>query len=174
VAMLTGDVPATADSIARDVGITEVHAELRPREKVHLAAEMRPRPMMMVGDGVNDAPVLAAADVGIAMGARGATAAGEAADAVLLVDSLSGVVDGIAIARRTVRVAVTAIGIGIALSIGLMLIAMTGAIPAVAGALIQELVDLATILYALRALTGGLPSRSTRTGFPGARGGLEE
>ena len=120
--MLTGDVPATADSIARDVGITEVHAELRPREKVHLAAEMRPRPMMMVGDGVNDAPVLAAADVGIAMGARGATAAGEAADAVLLVDSLSGVVDGIAIARRTVRVAVTGKSAGIGMFEGLELL----------------------------------------------------
>jgi len=94
------------------------------------------------------------------MGAKGATAAGEAADVVILVDSLARVPDAVAISRHTLRVALTAIWIGIALSLGLMLIAMTGAIPAIAGALGQELVDLATILYALRALRGtggGLP-----------------
>ena len=157
IVMLTGDARATAESVAAavttdGVGIDEVHAELLPGQKVELAARMQPRPVMMVGDGVNDAPVLAAADVGIAMGARGATAAGEAADAVLLKDSIVGVADAVSIGRHTLRVALTAIGIGIALSIGLMLVATTGAIPAVAGALAQELVDLATILYALRAL----------------------
>jgi len=154
IAMLTGDMRTTAESIAGQVGIDEIHAELLPPEKVQLAAGLRPRPMMMVGDGVNDAPVLAASDIGIAMGAKGATAAGEAADIVVLVDSLDRVVDGVAIGRHTVRVALTAIWIGIALSIGLMIIAMTGVIPAVVGALTQELVDLATILYALRALSG--------------------
>lgn len=154
IAILTGDVAATAEPIAAAVGIDEVHAELLPAEKVAIARDMQPRPVMMVGDGVNDAPVLAAADVGVAMGARGATAAGEAADAVILKDSLRPLVDGIAIARFTRRVALVAIWIGIALSIGLMLIAMTGAIPAVAGALTQELVDLATILAALVALRG--------------------
>ncbi len=154
VAILTGDAQPTADAVAREVGITEVFAELLPPEKVRLAAEMRPRPVLMVGDGVNDAPVLAAADVGIAMGAKGSTAAGEAADAVILRDSLGGVADAISIGRHTLRVAYAAIWIGIALSIGLMLVATTGVIPAVAGALIQEAVDLATILYALRALTG--------------------
>lgn len=157
IAMLTGDARPTAESIARHVGIDDVHAELLPPEKVRLAAELRPRPVMMVGDGVNDAPVLAASDVGVAMGAKGATAAGEAAGVVLLVDSLAKVVDAVSIGRHTLRVAFTAIWIGIGLSIGLMLVAMTGAIPAVAGALVQELVDLATILYALRAL-GGPPS----------------
>ena len=152
--MLTGDASATATSIAEAVGITSVHAELLPAEKVRLAAALQPRPMMMVGDGVNDAPVLAAADVGVAMGARGATAAGEAADAVILADSLGKVVDLVVIGRHTMRVALTAIWIGIVLSVGLMLIATTGVIPAVAGALIQEVVDLATILYALRALRG--------------------
>lgn len=154
VVMLTGDAEATATSIAHSVGITDVHAELLPPEKVHLAAQLRPRPVLMVGDGVNDAPVLAAADIGIAMGARGATAAGDAADAVILKDSLAKVVDAVSIGRHTLRVAYAAIWIGIGISIALMLIATTGLIPAVAGALIQELVDLATILYALRALTG--------------------
>ncbi len=154
VVMLTGDVRPTAESVARQVGINEVHAELLPPEKVRLAADLTPRPVMMVGDGVNDAPVLAAADVGVAMGARGATAAGDAASVVILVDSLAKVVDALAIGRHTLRVALTAIWIGIALSVGLMIVAMTGAIPAVVGALVQELVDLATILYALRALSG--------------------
>jgi len=152
VAMLTGDAAPTAESIAHQVGITEVHAELLPADKVHLAATMTPRPVLMVGDGVNDAPVLAAADVGIAMGAKGATAAGEAADAVILSDTLGKLVDAVRIGRHTLSVAMTAIWIGVALSVGLMLVATTGVIPAVAGALTQELVDLATILYALRAL----------------------
>ena len=160
ITILTGDARPTAESIGEAVGIDEIHAELLPGEKVRLAAELTPRPVMMVGDGVNDAPVLAAADIGIAMGAKGATAAGDAADVVILVDSLAKVVDAISIARHTLRVALTAIWIGIGLSIGLMVVAMTGVIPAVAGALVQELVDLATILYALRALRGpvsGLP-----------------
>lgn len=157
ITMLTGDARPTAESIARQVGIDDVRAELLPPEKVRLAAELSPRPVMMVGDGVNDAPVLAASDVGVAMGAKGATAAGDAAGVVLLVDSLAKVVDAVSIGRHTLRVALTAIWIGIGLSVGLMLVAMTGVIPAVAGALVQELVDLATILYALRAL-GGPPS----------------
>lgn len=157
IAMLTGDASATAVSVAHQVGIDEVHAEMLPPDKVQVARELSPRPVMMVGDGVNDAPVLAASDVGVAMGAKGATAAGDAADVVILVDSLTKIVDAIAIGRHTLQVALTAIWIGIGLSIGLMLVAMTGVIPAVAGALIQELVDLATILYALRALGGPLP-----------------
>lgn len=170
VVMLTGDVGPTAESVAHQVGISEIHAELLPPEKVALAAELQPRPVMMVGDGVNDAPVLAAADIGVAMGAKGATAAGDAADVVILVDSLAKLVDAVAIGRHTLRVALTAIWIGIGLSIGLMIVAMTGLIPAVVGALVQELVDLATILYALRALSGpstvlpAAPARpSTRT-----------
>lgn len=161
--MLTGDAEPTARAIAAAVGIDEVRAELLPADKVQLAAGLQPRPVLMVGDGVNDAPVLAAADVGIAMGAKGATAAGEAASVVILKDSLAGVVDAVAIGRDTLRVALSAIGIGIALSIGLMLVATTGLIPAVVGALVQELVDLATILYALRALTGRDPQQDLST-----------
>lgn len=160
ITMLTGDTAATAETIAKDVGIDEVHADLLPPEKVRLAAQLHPRPVMMVGDGVNDAPVLAAADIGMAMGAKGATVAGDAADIVILVDSLAKVADAVSIGRHTLRVALTAIWIGIGLSVGLMIVAMTGVIPAVAGALTQELVDLATILYALRAL-GGPPSGLT-------------
>ncbi|KZE91489.1 Cadmium, zinc and cobalt-transporting ATPase [Microbacterium sp. TNHR37B] len=155
VVMLTGDTLSTASAVAQLVGISEVHAELLPSEKARLAAELRPRPVMMVGDGVNDAPVLAAADVGVAMGARGATAAGEAADVVVLVDSLDAIVTAMSVGKRTLRVALTAIWIGIVLSIGLMLVATSGIIPALVGALLQEVVDLATILYALKALSAG-------------------
>ncbi|TDN91607.1 heavy metal-(Cd/Co/Hg/Pb/Zn)-translocating P-type ATPase [Microbacterium sp. BK668] len=154
IAMLTGDAHDTARSIGDAVGIHEVHAELLPRQKIDLAAGLAPRPVLMVGDGVNDAPVLAATDVGIAMSAKGATAAGEAAAVVILVDSLAKVAEAISIGRRTMQVALLAIWVGIGASIGLMLVATTGVIPAVAGALIQELVDLATILFALRALRG--------------------
>lgn len=172
IAMLTGDAAATGEAIAREVGITEVHAEILPADKVQLAAQLRPRPVMMVGDGVNDAPVLAATDIGVAMGAKGATAAGDAAAVVILVDSLAKVVDAISISRHTLRVALTAIWIGIGLSVGLMVVAMTGAIPAVAGALTQELVDLATILYALRAL-GGRPSGLTAAPVPHAASNVD-
>ncbi|WP_228495914.1 heavy metal translocating P-type ATPase [Microbacterium sp. VKM Ac-2870] len=167
VTMLTGDARPTAEAVAALVGVDEVHADLLPAEKVHLAALMRPRPVLMVGDGVNDAPVLAAADIGIAMGAKGATAAGDAADAVVLKDSLIKVAEAVAIGRDTLRVAYVAIWIGIALSVAAMLLATTGLIPAVVGALAQEVIDLATILYALRALRGR-PFDLSHTGLPPA------
>lgn len=158
VTMLSGDAAATVDSVADALGISERHPELLPGDKVTLLSGMTPKPTLMVGDGVNDAPVLAAADVGIAMGARGSTAASEAADAVILTDMISRVGEAIAISQRTLRIALQAIWIGIVLSIGLMLVATTGVIPAVAGALMQEVIDLVAILYALRTLRGPLPS----------------
>lgn len=155
VAMLTGDNAETAGSLAKQAGIGTVHATLLPHDKVKLVSGM-PAPVIMVGDGVNDAPVLAAADVGIAMGARGSTAASESADAVIVRDDIGRVVRAVKIGKHTYRVALEAIWIGIALSLGLMIVAAFGHIPAVWGALTQEVVDLAAIVYALRALTGGL------------------
>ena len=155
IVMLTGDNRSTAEVLAGQAGIEEVHAELLPEHKVQIVAAMPDRPVIMVGDGVNDAPVLAAADVGIAMGARGSTAASEAAAVVITRDDLGKVVQAVDIGRQTYRVALTAIWIGVVLSLGLMGVAAFGYIPAVAGALSQEVVDLAAILYALLALRPG-------------------
>ena len=152
--MLTGDAKATADHIAAELGITRVRADCLPADKVHEVSAIAERPVIMVGDGVNDAPVLAAADVGIAMGARGATAASESASAVILVDDISRVAKAVEIGRDTVRIALQSIWIGIIVSVALMLVAAFGVIPATIGALLQEVVDLVTILAALRAIGG--------------------
>ena len=153
--MLTGDVATTARPIAQKLGIAEVHSECLPEDKVPIVRDARPRPVIMVGDGVNDAPVLAVADVGIAMGGKGSTAASESADVVILLDEVSRVAWAVAIGQRTVRIALQSIWMGIAISVGLMLVAAAGALPAVAGALLQEVVDLVAILGALRAVRAG-------------------
>jgi len=155
--MLTGDARATAEHVATAVGISRFTADCLPGDKVDAVRNITARPVLMVGDGVNDAPALAAADVGIAMGARGATAASESAGAVILLDDISAVALAVRIGQDTVRIALQSIalqsiGVGIALSIGLMLVAAFGVIPATLGAGIQEVVDLATILNALRAI----------------------
>jgi heavy metal translocating P-type ATPase len=152
--MLTGDARMTAEHIAAQAGITRVQADCLPADKVDAVRAITERPVIMVGDGVNDAPVLAVADIGIAMGARGATAASESADVVILVDDLSRTATAVRIGQDTIRIALQSIWLGIALSIGLMILAAFGFIPATAGALAQELVDLATILNALRAIGG--------------------
>lgn len=157
--LLTGDAQGTAEHIAEEAGIRRVQADCLPEDKVNAVAGIRERPVLMVGDGVNDAPVLAAADVGIAMGAKGATAASESADVVIMLDDLSKVAVAVEIGKRTVAVALMSIWTGIGLSIGLMAVAMTGYIPAVTGALLQELLDLATILNGLRALHGTEPKK---------------
>jgi P-type E1-E2 ATPase len=127
--MLTGDAQATADHIAAELGITRVRADCLPADKVQEVAGIAERPVIMVGDGVNDAPVLAAADVGIAMGAKGATAASESADAVILVDDISRTATAVRIGRDTVRIALQSIWLGIIVSVGLMIVAAFGLIP---------------------------------------------
>ena len=151
-ALITGDVTSTAESVADEVGITTVHAETTPQGKVDIVRSMRPRPVLMVGDGINDAPVLAVADVGVAMAGRGATAASDSASAVVTSDDIARVADVMEVSRRTVSIALQSIWLGIIISIGLMLVAAFGYLPAVAGALLQEVVDLVAIISALRAL----------------------
>ena len=161
--MLTGDALETAQHVAHQVGIAEVSAELLPADKVRIVSSIAERPVVMVGDGVNDAPVLAVADVGIAMGAKGATAASESADVVIMLDDLSRVTETVLIGQHTMRVALQSIWLGIALSVGLMLVAAFGLLPAIVGAALQEVVDLATILNALRALGRGRRARAAMT-----------
>ncbi|MFF2370961.1 heavy metal translocating P-type ATPase [Agromyces sp. NPDC058110] len=170
--MLTGDAKATADHVAAELGITRVRADCLPADKVQEVAAIDERPVIMVGDGVNDAPVLAAADVGIAMGARGATAASESASAVILVDEISRVAKAVEIGRDTVRIALQSIWVGIIVSVALMLVAAFGVIPATVGALLQEVVDLVTILAALRAVGGRLDVRSAGTASSRAAGSV--
>ena len=150
--MVTGDVAATAEPIAASLGISEVHAECRPAEKVRIVGGVRPRPLIMVGDGLNDAPVLAAADIGFAMGARGATAASESADVVNRYDTLAALPRAVRVGKDTVRIALQSIWLGIVISAGLMIVAAFGVLPALVGAWLQEVVDLITILGALRAI----------------------
>ena len=151
--MLTGDHPAAAEAVAQAVGMTEVHAGLLPGDKVRLIGELRRsgQGVLMVGDGINDAPALAAASVGIAMGAHAPAAAAEAADIVLLVDDVSRVGDAVTIGRRTRRIAVQSMGVGFAASFVLMIVAALGQIPPALGAVFQEAIDIAVILNALRA-----------------------
>jgi len=163
--MLTGDAVDTAVQVGSLVGLDDVRAGLLPADKVAAVRELAPRPAMMVGDGVNDAPVLASADVGVAMGARGATAASESADVVVLVDDLGRVLDALLIARRTIRIAYQSIGIGIGLSVLLMVTASFGVLPAIVGAALQEVVDVIAILNGLRAgrpLRAGSAARAAR------------
>ncbi|GHP14129.1 cobalt ABC transporter ATP-binding protein [Lentilactobacillus fungorum] len=153
IMMISGDRQAIAAEIADRVGIDKVFAERLPQEKIDVikTVNKKMRPVVMVGDGVNDAPSLAMADAGIAMGAHGATAASESADAVVLKDDLSLVSKAVDISKGTMVVAKEAVLIGIAICTILMLIASFGVIPAIIGALFQEVVDTVTILWALRA-----------------------
>ncbi len=149
--MVTGDNQATAQAIATELGIEEVHAEALPADKLHAIEKVKGRPVAFVGDGVNDAPVLTAADIGIALGARGSTAASESADMVIMLDDLSRVASGLEIAKRTFSIARQSILVGIAFSVVLMGIFATGHFSPLAGAIIQEAVDVVVIVNALRA-----------------------
>lgn len=153
ILLATGDRRAVADAITAGLGLDAVRAELTPDQKVLLVlTEHKHGPVMMVGDGVNDAPALAAADVGVAMGARGAAASAEAADVVLLVDHLDRLLPGIEVAQRARSIALQSVAVGIGLSIAGMVAAAFGYLTPVQGALLQEVIDVAVILNALRAL----------------------
>ncbi|MGL5450775.1 MAG: HAD-IC family P-type ATPase, partial [Lactococcus cremoris] len=154
ITMLTGDNQLVADKIAKSVGIDNVYAGLMPDEKLKFIQNATHRPVIMVGDGVNDAPALATADIGISIGVGSGTVASEAADIVLLQNDLRKVTTSIEISRDTLKIAKQAVMIGIVICIILMFIAALGVIPAVIGALFQEIIDVVSILYALRALRG--------------------
>ena len=156
VAMVSGDDRATADAVGRQAGVDQVFADQAPGEKVDVVRALRDRPdarpIVMVGDGVNDAPALAAADVGVALAAAGTTVAAETADVVITVDRLDRVLDAARIGGRSLRIARQSVAGGMALSFVAMAVAASGHITPVAGALLQEGIDVAVILNALRAL----------------------
>lgn len=151
ILMVTGDNQSVADKIAKQLGITDVHANTLPADKLKVIEDIKQRPVIFAGDGVNDAPVLTAADVGIALGAKGSPAASESADMVIMLDDISRVTVAATIAKRTFSIAKQSIFIGIAMSSALMLIFATGKFTALTGAVIQEAVDVAVIFNALRA-----------------------
>jgi heavy metal translocating P-type ATPase len=158
IAMLSGDRRSVAERVGRELGVDRVYAEQSPEDKLEVvrrvAAEPELRPVIMVGDGVNDAPALAIADLGIAMGAAGATVSSETADAVITVDRVDRVADAVHTGRRALSIARQSVIAGMGLSFVAMGVAAVGYLPPVAGALLQEVIDLAVILNALRALSG--------------------
>ena len=169
IVMVTGDRADAAETIGAALDLDGVLANRVPADKVDaVAGEQRQHPTVMVGDGINDAPALAAADVGVAMGARGASASSEAADVVILVDRLDRVAEAVAIAKRTQGIAWQSIVAGTGLSALAMGVAAAGHLPPIAGALTQEVIDVAVILNALRALSPGRWAR--RPTMPEAAG----
>jgi heavy metal translocating P-type ATPase len=153
VTLLTGDRLATAQWAALAAGVDEVLAGLTPQDKVNAVQQACTEAMtMMVGDGINDAPALAAANVGVALGASGASAASEAAGVVLLVDRFDRVAHALHIAQRACAIARQCVFIGMGLSVLAMLVAAAGYLPPLTGAVLQELIDVSVILNALRAL----------------------
>lgn len=154
--MVTGDRAAAAQTIAAALDLDAVLADRVPADKVEaVRTEQRLKTTIMVGDGINDAPALAAADIGVALGARGASASSEAADVVILADRLDRVGEAIAIAQRARRIAVESIVAGMGLSLAAMGAATFGWLGPVPAAIVQEVIDVAVILNALRALAPG-------------------
>jgi heavy metal translocating P-type ATPase len=156
IALLSGDHAENVAAVAGAVGIDEVAADLLPEDKVRQVRRLTQagRRVLMVGDGINDAPALSSSTVGLALGAHGGGIVAEAADVVLLVDDLQRVAEAVAIGRRTIRIARQSIGVGLGLSGLAMLVAAAGYIPPTVGALLQEGIDVAVILNALRASRG--------------------
>jgi heavy metal translocating P-type ATPase len=156
VALASGDRVRAAEAVGERLGVDAVYGDQSPEDKLALVRALREqpglRPVVMVGDGVNDAPALALADVGVAVGSAGGTVAAESADAVIVDDRIDRVVDAVRISTRAVGIARQSVLAGIALSIAGMVAAAAGYLPPVAGALLQEGIDVAVILNALRAL----------------------
>ena len=158
IVLATGDRAEVAEHITAGLGLDRLAADLDPGAKVDVVhQEAAHGPVMMVGDGVNDAPALSAADVGVAMGARGAAASAEAADVVLLVDRLGPLRAGLSVARGARAIALQSVIAGIGLSVAGMIAAAFGLLQPVEGAIVQEVIDVAVILNALRALRLPLP-----------------
>ena len=157
VALVSGDRLDIAREVAADIGIEEVYAEQQPADKLRVVDEVRSSSsgaVVMAGDGINDAPALALADVGIAMAGKGATVSSEAADVVVVVDSADRIPFAVRVGRRSLHIARQSVVVGLGLSVGAMGIAALGYLPPVWGALFQEVIDIAVILNALRALRG--------------------
>lgn len=153
IVIASGDRQDVVDAVAEQLSIAPAYGELTPEKKVHVVEQEATRaPVLMVGDGVNDAPALASASVGVAMGARGSAASAESADVVLLVDRIDRLAVAVRIARRTRRIALQSVLAGLGLSVVAMIFAAFGYLPPVAGAFLQEAIDVAVILNALRAL----------------------
>jgi soluble P-type ATPase len=156
VVLVTGDRADVAGTVGRVVGVDAVLADCDPADKLAaIREESRTAATIMVGDGVNDAPALAAAGVGVALAARGATASSEAADVVLTVDRVDALADAILVARRSRRIALQAVSVGMGLSLVAMLAAAAGLLPPAAGAVLQEGIDVLAIGLALRAVLPG-------------------
>ena len=153
IVLATGDTQAAAEATAAHLPLDYIHAAATPEQKMLIVvAERKYGPVMMVGDGVNDAPALATADIGVAMGAHGSAASAETANMVILVDAIDRVLPGIRIAKRSKRIALQSVYAGIGLSVAFMAVAAAGYLLPVEGALVQEAIDVAVILNAMRAL----------------------
>ena len=157
VALVSGDRIDVAREVAAQLGIDEVYAEQDPADKLRVVDEVRnrtPGAVVMAGDGINDAPALALADVGIAMAGKGATVSSEAADVVIVIDRADRIPFAVRVGRRSLHIARQSVVAGLALSVGAMGVAALGYLPPVWGALFQEVIDVAVILNALRAVRG--------------------
>jgi P-type E1-E2 ATPase len=158
IALVSGDRHPVAERVGGELGVDHVYADQLPDQKVEVVRALRGQPalrmVVMVGDGINDAPALAVADVGIAMAAAGATVSSETADAVIVVDRVDRVAQAVAIGRRSLAIARQSVLAGMALSMVAMGFAAVGLLPPVWGAMFQEVIDVAVILNALRALRG--------------------
>ena len=156
VALVTGDRQSVAADVGGRLGVDRVYAGQTPEQKVDVVRAVRNQPelrkVVMVGDGINDAPALAVADIGIAMGSAGATVSSETADAVVLVERVDRVADAIRISRRSLHIARQSVLVGLGLSFAAMGVAAAGYLPPIQGALLQEAIDVGVILNALRAL----------------------